>query len=162
MSSKKLKGQFDFTSFKRELFSFNSVLVETGTISGNTTELFQISEDEAVVDSVTLSPPSAEFPRFGRLLTIRVNIESGSSDTTLSIYEGESGNAIDQVAQITNLDQADSPESFNLANNYGLAFVNQEDENAIHIEIDELSNNNSEYEIKLIWVEVNTEIVSAF
>lgn len=151
-----LKGETDFATLRRELFGFNSVTIETGTVSANATELFEVTEDEDIVDSVTLSPTDRELPKFGRLIAIRVNIESGSTNTTLTIYEDESGNAIDQTAQITNLDISDSPESFTLANSSGLPFVNQQDENTVHLEIDELSGNNSEYEIKLIWSSVNS------
>jgi len=155
-----LKGETDFATLRRELFGFNSVTIETGTLSANATELFEVTEDEDIVDSITLSPADRELPKFGRLLSIRVNIVSGSTDTTLTVYEDESGNAIDQTAQITNLDISDSPESFTLANNSGLPFVNQQDENAVHLEIDELSGNDSEYEIKLIWSSVNSADVN--
>lgn len=151
-----LKGETDFATLRRELFGFNSVTIETGTVSANATELFEVTEDEDIVDSVTFSPTDRELPKFGRLIAIRVNIESGSTNTTLTIYEDESGNDIDQTAQITNLDISDSPESFTLANSSGLPFVNQQDENTVHLEIDELSGNNSEYEIKLIWSSVNS------
>jgi len=155
-----LKGETSYSSFRRQIYSFNSVLIETGTVSSNGTELFEISEGEDIVDSLTFTPSGEDLPKFGVLKVIRVNIESGSTNTTLTIYEDESGNDIDQAAQITNLDSADSPESFTLGESGGLPFVNQQDQNTLHLEIDELSGNDSEYEIKLIWSNVREKELS--
>jgi len=155
-----LRGETDYGSFRRQLFSFNSVTVETNTVSGGTTEFFEVSEDEDIVSSIEKIPEDRDIPRFARLVTIRLNIPSGTTDTTLSIYEDESGSNIDQVARIENLDSADSPESFSLSSANGLPFVNQQDENKLYLEIDELSGVNTDYEIKLIWATVNTKEVS--
>lgn len=155
-----LRGETDYGSFRRQLLGFNSVTVETNTVSGGTTEFFEISEDEDIVSSIEKIPEGRDIPRFARLVTIRINIPSGTTDTTLSIYEDESGSDIDQVARIENLDTADSPESFNLSNSNGLPFVNQQDENKLYLEIDELSGVDTDYELKLIWATVNTKEIS--
>lgn len=152
--SDNLRGQLDISTTRRELFTFNSVTVTTNAVSASGTELFEISEDEDIVDSVSFIPDDRDLPSFGRLINIRVNIKSGSTDTTLSIYEDESGSDIHQVTEITNLDTNDSPESFNLANGSGLPFVNQNEENKLYLQIDEISGNQSEYEIKLLWSNV--------
>jgi hypothetical protein len=151
-----LKGEIDFTTFRRELFGFNSVVVKTGTISSNSTEFFAIDESEDIVDSVNFTPSNRELPRFGRLLTITVNVVSGSTDTTLAIYEDESGAAIHQTTEITNLDVSGSPESFNLNGGIGQPFVNQQDESELYLEIGELSGNDAEYEVKVTWANTNT------
>jgi len=160
MTGENLKGELDFGSIRRELYSFNSVTIETGSVSANGTELFEVDEDEDIVSSLTYTPTDENLPKFGRFLAIRINIESGSTNTTLTLYEDETGNAIDQTAQITNLDANDSPESFVLGGDAGIPFVNQQDENTVHLEIDELSGIQSEYEIKLIWSNVNTKEVN--
>lgn len=150
-----LKGEIDFGAFQSELFSFESVTVKTNTISSNSTELFEISEDESVVDTVELVPEDGEIPRFARIVTIRINIVSGSSNSIVRLYEDENGNAVDQTAEIQNLDIVDSPETFSLSNYVGLPYANQQDENAMHLEIVEQSGNDSVYEIKIIWTTVN-------
>lgn len=155
------KGPVDYGTLKRELLSFNSVIVETNTVSANDTTLFEVSEEEDIISNLDFTPEDRDLPKYGRLVAIRVNVVSGSTDTTLSIYEGEDGNAIDQTAQIQNLDTSSSPESFTLGGDSGFPFVNQEDENTLHLEIDELSGSNSEYEIKLIWSNVGIKTIDA-
>jgi hypothetical protein len=150
-----LKGEIDFGAFQRELFSFDSVTVETNTISGNSTEFFEISEDEDIVNSVDLVPKDGELPKFARIVTIRINIVSGSTNSTVRLYEDENGDAVDQTAEIQNLDIADSPETFSLSNYVGLPFANQQSENAIYLEIIEQSNTDSVYQVKVIWTTVN-------
>lgn len=156
----KLVGGINSSSLRRELFRIESVTVTTNQISGGTTEFFSINGEEEIVSDVEFAPDETNLPRFGRLISIRINVVTGSTNSSVAVYESETQDAINQVTEIENLDTNTSPESFTLAGAIGLPFINQEDDRELYLEIDEQSAANAEYEVKLIYASVNTQEVT--
>jgi hypothetical protein len=149
----KLLGGVDYANFN-ELLDTVSLQFKTNQVSANSTVEFAVDEDEDIVKSVTQTPEDVDLLSKGRLVVIRVNIPSGSSNTAISVYQSNDFDEINQVARITQLDQADSPESFNLSGAFGVPYVNKQGENEIYIKISENSGVATEYELDLYWYNI--------
>jgi hypothetical protein len=149
----KLLGGVDYANFN-ELLDTVSLQFKTNQVSPNSTVEFAVDEDEDIVKSVTQTPKDVDLLSKGRLVVIRVNIPSGSSNTAISVYQSNDFDEINQVARITQLDQADSPESFNLSGAFGVPYVNKQGENEIYIKISENSGVATEYELDLYWYNI--------
>jgi hypothetical protein len=151
MNEKSLQG-IPLSGLKREILTFNSVLVETSTITANSTEFFEISESEEIVDSVSFTGGDNTITEKVRLISIHVNIDGASTDSDIAINESESGKPIHQVSEITQIDNNNTPVVFELSQGLGLPYRNNEDEESIYVRITENSNNDSKYQIKLKYV----------
>ena len=149
----KLLGGVDYANFN-ELLDTVSLQFKTNQVSGNSTAEFAVDEDEDIVESVTQTPEDVDLLSKGRLVVIRINIPSGSSNSAISIYQSDNFDEINQVAKITQLDQADSPESFNLSGAFGVPYVNKQGENEIYVKISENSGVDTEYELDLYWYNI--------
>lgn len=149
----KLLGGIDYANFN-ELLDTSSLVIKTNQVGSNSTVKFAASEDEDIVNSVSHTPDGSELLLKGRIVVVRVNIPSGSTDSDISIYQSDQFDAINQVVRITGLDQADSPESFNLNGAFGVPYLNKQEEENIYIQIDENSGIATEYELDIYWYNI--------
>jgi hypothetical protein len=149
----KLLGGIDYANFN-ELLDTVSLEIKTNQVDSNSTVQFTASEEEDIVDEVTQTPDNADLLTKGRLVVIRVNIPSGSSDSDISIYQSENFDEINQVVRIEGLDQADSPEAFNLNGAFGVPFLNKQGDNQLYIQIDENSGIATKYELDIYWYNI--------
>jgi hypothetical protein len=149
----KLLGGIDYANFN-ELLDTTSLEIKTNQVTPNSTVQFKASEEEDIVNKVAQTPDSADLLTKGRLVVIRVNIPSGSSDSDISIYQSENFDEINQVVRVTGLDEADSPESFNLNGAFGVPYLNKQGDNQLYIEIDENSGTATEYELDIYWYNI--------
>jgi hypothetical protein len=149
----KLLGGIDYANFN-ELLDTVSLEIKTNQVDSNSTVQFRASEEEDIVDEVTQTPDNTDLLTKGRLVVVRINIPSGSSDSDISIYQSENFDEINQVVRIEGLDQADSPEAFNLNGAFGVPFLNKQGDNQLYIQIDENSGIATKYELDIYWYNI--------
>lgn len=132
----------------------NQVTLTTNTLSGSTTHDLQIDKNDDKVDTVNFKPSDATLPDEGILYMVRPIVSSGSTDTDLFIYEDSDRESIDEVLRIEGLSTNDGTQTFQPGSGTGIPFQNQNDKEEWYLTLDELSGNDSQYEIRLRWFDV--------
>lgn len=152
-SQASLFGGVDYANLS-DFASVDTLTIQTTQISADATVQFSANIGQDEVDSISTTPDDAELPNRARVVQVKANVDSGSTDSTLKVFQSDSFDAIDQVAVITNLDTNDFTSSYVLGGGLGSIFVNKQNENQVYFEIDELSSNASEYSIELAWYDI--------
>ena len=147
-------GGLDYSQIT-QIGKFVTATVSINEINANGTEQFTISEDESIVESVDVIPGDSELPNRARLISVRVNVEDGTStDTDVKVYQSNGFEQINEVVRITELAAADTPDTFLLAGGIGTPFTNKQGEHNLHVEIDENSGNTATYELEINWLNI--------
>jgi len=149
----RLLGGIDYADLS-DLGLVSVLTLKTNEISANTTAQFNASEDDDLVDTIQLTPEDATLPNRARIVHVKANVVSGSTDSDLRVIQSETFNAIEQVVDISGLTINDNPNSYILGGGLGMPFVNKEEESEAYFEIVENSNNASVYEIEMSWYSI--------
>lgn len=140
-------------SFQRSIET-NQVTVTTEELAGNESHDIRLDENDPKIDTIEFRPSDTGPPSEGILYIIRPLVNSGSSDSDISIYESEERNDIDEVIRIEDLSVSDGVSTFQPGSGTGVPFENQEDEEEWYLTITENSGNDSVYTIRLRWFDV--------
>ena len=143
----------DYTELKK-FGDFSTLTLQTDTIGANDEVQFRASTAEDAVSSVNITPEVAEKPKKARLIFIRVNVRSGSTDSRISVFQSQTYNEIDRIASISSLTESETPEGYQLGGGFGTPFTNKEEDNEIYFQVSENSGNDSEYDIELNWLNI--------
>jgi hypothetical protein len=145
----------DYTKFN-QVSAFVTATITTNQISANGQEQFKASEDEDFVNTVDIIPDEGNLPIRARVISVKVNVRGSSTNSELKLYQSDGYDGIDQVVEIGNLSQSSSPETYTLSGGMGTPFINKQEENQIHLDINELSGNTSEYDIEVNWLAIHS------
>jgi len=129
--------------------------ITTNELAGNTTHEFSLSEDSDKVDTVTLRPSDSDPLQEGNITLVRPIVQSGSTNSDVSIFESSSRDPVDEVIRIEGVSVNDPVQTFQPGDAQGVQFENQEGENQIYLTLDEQSGNASVYIIRIRWSTVN-------
>lgn len=154
MSSKKdrinLRGGVDYADLN-QLGVVEVLTITTNQIGANNTAQFKADSSEDEVDTINTVPSDANLPKNGRIVHVKVNVESGSTDSKFKVVQSSTFNDIEQVVNIDNFGVSDDPASYVLGGGLGTPFINKQEENQIYFEIDELSGNAATYSFEVSW-----------
>lgn len=139
----------------REDTKTNQLTLTTGEIPANSSTDITIDPNDFNVDELTFSPDDADLPTTAIIISTRIIVESGSTDSDLKLYESSTRDSIDQSLMITELSSTDDVQTFVFNNRSGILFKNAEDEGEWHLTIDENSGVNSVYKIRFNWVDLD-------
>jgi len=143
----------DYTELKK-FGRFATLTITTSEIDANGTEQFSASESEDVVDTFNLTPSNTDLPNIARVIGLKVNVSSGSTDSRISVYQSQDFNEIDQVVAVKELSESTTPESYMLGSGLGTPFINKEGEDQVYFQVEENSGVASEYGIELYWANI--------
>lgn len=138
-----------------EIAKFTTLTLTTNQVSANGNEQFAASEDESIADTVDIYPEDEPIIKAGRIISIKINVSSGSTDSTVTLYQSPDYNDINQVTSISSLDVSGTPQTYMLGSGLGTPYINKEGESQVYLEINEQSNNASNYEIELYWLDIS-------
>ena len=143
----------DYTEL-RKFGDFTSVTVSTGQVDPNSTVQFETDTSDPIIESLDIFPTGGELPDRARLIGVKVNVRSGSTDSDVKIFQSSSYDEIEQVVSIVSLDQSSTPETYILGSGIGTPFINKEEESMIYVEVSENSGSASEYDIEIYWLDI--------
>ena len=143
----------DYTELKK-FGAFSTLTLQTNEISANDTVQFRADSSEPEVLTVEILPDVAEKPKTARLISLKVNVRSGSTDSSIALYQSNTFNEIERVVSISSLDVTETPESYNLGGGLGTPFTNKQQDNEVYFQVDENSGIASEYDIELNWLNI--------
>ena len=146
----RLRGGIDYADLS-DIGLVSVLTLKTEEISANSTAQIRASEEDDLVDTVDLTPEGADLPNRARVVHVKANVASGSTDSDLRVIQSETFNEIEQVVDISGLTTNDTPDSYVLGGGLGTPFVNKEQENEAYFEIIENSGNASVYEVEMSW-----------
>lgn len=126
----------------------------TKELAGNTTHDITIGEGSDKIESLTYSPKSSDPPSEGILFVVRPIVQSGSTSTDLKLYEGPERNPIDEFLGISALSVSDPVSTFQPGSGTGVQFEAQDGSNKFFLRLDENSNSDSVYTIRMRWVDL--------
>lgn len=126
--------------------------IRTGTLAGGQTHDFVLREEDSTVENLSILPPDAEQLNEGKIILLRPIVASGSTDTDLYIHESDERSDIDEVLRVEGLSTNDKVQTFQPGNADGAQYENQEDESNIYFRIEENSATDSEYLIRIRWI----------
>lgn len=147
-------GGIDYSEFG-QVGRFVTATVSTNQLSGNSSKEFRISEDDEFVDTVTINPEDGILPKRARIISAKIYIDGGSTDTSFKVFQSDSFDPINQVINVQNISAGDTPETYSLSGGMGTPYVNKEGENDIHIKLTESSGINSSYDLELNWIAIH-------
>lgn len=150
----RLRGGIDYADLS-SLGLVNVLTLKTNQISPNSTVQIRASEQDDLVDTLKLTPEDADLPNRARVVHVKANVVSGSTDSDLRVIQSETFNEIEQVVDISGLTANDTPDSYVLGGGLGTPFVNKEQENEAYFEIIENSGNASVYEVEMSWYSID-------
>ena len=139
----------------REDTRTNQLTLTTGEIPADSSTDITIDPNDPNVDDLTFSPDNAELPTTAIIISTRIIVESGSTDSDLKLYESSGRNNIDEALRINELSSNDDVQTFVFNNRSGILFKNAEDEGEWHLTIDENSSDDSVYKIRFNWVDLD-------
>lgn len=139
----------------REDTRTNQLTLTTGEIPADSSTDITIDPNDPNVDDLTFSPDNAELPTTAIIISTRIIVESGSTDSDLKLYESSGRNNIDEALRINELSSTDDVQTFVFNNRSGILFKNAEDEGEWHLTIDENSSDDSVYKIRFNWVDLD-------
>lgn len=139
----------------REDTRTNQLTLTTGKIPADSSTDITIDPNDPNVDDLTFSPDNAELPTTAIIISTRIIVESGSTDSDLKLYESSGRNNIDEALRINELSSTDDVQTFVFNNRSGILFKNAEDEGEWHLTIDENSSDDSVYKIRFNWVDLD-------
>ncbi|EGQ44096.1 MAG: hypothetical protein J07AB43_01550 [Candidatus Nanosalina sp. J07AB43] len=143
----------DYTELKK-FGRFSTLTLKTNEVASNDTVEFPADSGEAIVSSVDILPEGEVKPKTARVLALTLNISSGSTDSSVSMFQSSGFEEINRVASVTALSQGGTPSTFNLGGGLGNPFTNKQGENEVYFKIEENSGNPSTYEIELNWANI--------
>lgn len=150
----RLLGGIDYADLS-DLGLVNVLTLKTNQVSPNSTVQFSASEEDSLIDTLDITPEDVSLPNRARVVHVKANVSSGSTDSRVRVYQSETFNEIEQVVDINGLVVTDSPDSYVLGGGLGVPFVNKEQESDVYFEISENSNNASVYEIEMSWYSID-------
>lgn len=146
-------GDIDYTELLKG-GRFTTATIVTQEIDPDSNKQFKASEEDEFVDTVEITPEGHDLPLIARLISVKVNVRGSSTDSRVIVYQSSARDEIDQVADISDLSVSDTPQTFTLGAGLGIPYVNKDRENQIYFEVEELSDNSSEYDIEVNWVNI--------
>jgi len=132
----------------------NQLTITTTELAGNQTHDINIGEKSDKIDSVSFKPSDVTPAKEGILFIVRPIVESGSTDTTVSLYESADRDAIDEYLRITNVSVNDGASTYQPGSGNGVQFDNQNDKEKFYLRLEENSNNNSVYSLRMRWIDL--------
>jgi hypothetical protein len=126
----------------------------TKELAGNTTHDITIGESSDKIESTSYSPKSSQPPSEGILFVVRPIVESGSTDTDFKLFEGPDRDPIDEYLGISGLSVSDPVSTFQPGSGTGVQFEAQDGSQRFFVRIDEKSNNDSQYKVRMRWVDL--------
>jgi len=139
----------------REDTRTNQLTLTTGTIPANSSTDIEIDQNDIKVDDLSFAPENTELPNAALIISTRIIVDSGSTDSDLKLYEGSSRDNIDEALRINELSSSDDVQTFVFNNRSGILFKNSDNENRWHLTIDENSGSDSVYTIRFNWVDLD-------
>lgn len=133
---------------------FTTLTLKTEKVEANGTEQFKASTEDDIVASTDIVPDNGVLPGTARVVAVKFNVRSGSTDSSIKVFQSNSYDEIDQVVFIESLDIDTTPETYILGAGIGTPFTNKEGENQVYFEVDENSGTASEYDIELNWLNI--------
>jgi hypothetical protein len=143
----------DYTELKK-FGRFSTLTLSTNEIAGNDTVQFAADPAEDIVSEVDINPEGEEKPDMARIIAIKLNVKSGSTDSSIAMFQSDGYEEINRVVSVSSLDVSSTPESYNLGGGLGTPFTNKEGESEVYFEVDENSGNDSRYDIELNWLNI--------
>lgn len=143
----------DYTELKK-FGRFSTLTLSTNEVGANSTVQFSANTAENIVSSVEINPEGEDKPMMARVIALKLNVSSGSTDSSIAMYQSSDYNEIDRVVSVSSLDVSSTPESYNLGGGIGTPFTNKEGENEVYFQVDENSGNASRYDIELNWLNI--------
>lgn len=129
--------------------------ITTTELAANQTHEISLTSDDQKVDEINFRPTGSDPIQEGKIYLVRPIVQSGSTDTDLTIYESSDRDDVDEVIRIADLSVNDAVQSFQPGSAQGVQFENQEEENQLYITLDENSGIDSVYTIRLRWSTVD-------
>jgi len=133
---------------------FTTLTLKTEEIEANGTERFKASTEDDIVTSTGIVPEDGVLPGTARMVAVKFNVRSGSTNSSIKIFQSNSYEEIEQVVSIRDLDINSTPETYILGAGIGTPFTNKEQENQVYFQVDENSGIASEYDIELNWLNI--------
>lgn len=151
----RLRGGTDYAELS-QLGLVNVATITTTSISSGATGVqFEASEDDSQVDTVNLTPSDAILPKRARIVSIKPNVSSGSTDMDVKLVQSDTFNEIDQVVNVSGVNVNEEPSGYVLGGGLGTPFANKQEENAMYFEVDENSGNSTVLQIEVAWYGIN-------
>lgn len=143
----------DYTELKK-FGRFSTLTLSTNEIAGNDTVQFAADPAEDNVSEVDITPEGEEKPKTARIIALKLNVRSGSTDSSISMFQSRDFDEIDRVVSVSSLDVSSTPESYNLGGGIGTPFTNKQEENEVYFQVNENSGQTSVYDIELNWLNI--------